>query len=109
MKKKWEYLESYIESYKKNGGIGELPGLLPKLVIYFRYAFEKLGIYDSYVPIFFSWDEYNTEDFLTWGHNSRWAHTFNRNLYCNLKKYTNKLKREMNANGIKDFKLDIEG
>lgn len=105
--KKWKYLDEYVQSYKDHDGYSEIPGCLPKLVVYFRIALDKLGIYDSYVPEYFGWDDYHAEDFLSWGHNSRWNHTFNCQLYGRLNKYVRMLKQDMNQAGIPDFDIGM--
>ena len=103
----WKYLNSYVKSYKENNGCSEHPHYLPMLVIYFRYAFDKLGINDVEVTKFLGWDGETAEDFLTWGHNSRYAHTFNIMLYDHLEEYVDWLKNAMLASDIQDFPVEI--
>lgn len=57
-------------------------GYLPNLIIWFREVFEKAGITDDNVPEYLGWDEDMANDFWTWGHNSRWKHTFSIWLEC---------------------------
>lgn len=54
----------------------EHPDYLCNLTIWFRYTFDKAGIMDMDLPEFFGWGKERTEDFETWGHNSRWHHSF---------------------------------
>lgn len=103
----WKYLNSYVKSYKDNEGYPEHPHYLPMLVIYFRYAFDKLGINDVEVTDLLDWDEETAEDFLTWGHNSRYSHTFNSMLFDHLEEYVDLLKNAMINSGIKDFPVEI--
>lgn len=102
---KWKYLDEYVKSYKENEGVSEIAGFLPKLVVYFREALDKLGFTDCDVPDIFCWDEETAEDFLTWGHNSRWNHTFSCYLDDNLEEYVQILKDLMDKNELKDFEL----
>lgn len=102
---KWKYLNEYVESYKKNQGVSEIPGFLPKLIVYFREALDKLGLNDGNVPEMFDWDDDTAEDFFTWGHNSRWNHTFGCYLDDNLEEYVQILKDTMENAGVKDFEL----
>lgn len=106
-KNQWKYLDSYVKSFKKNEGCSEQPTLLPYLVIYFRQAFEKLGVGDVDVPEYFNWDDETAEEFFSWGHNSRWNHVFTYMLLQNLKEYVNILKKDMSKNNIKDFHIKI--
>lgn len=103
----WKYLNSYVKTYKENNGCSERPPYLPMLVIYFRYALDKLGLSDVDVPQLFHWDEETAEDFLTWGHNSRWGNTFNIMLFDHLEEYVNILKESMINECIKDFEVII--
>ena len=47
---------------------------LPNLIIWFRDVLDRAGVED--VPAYFGWDEDMAVDFWSWGHNSRWNHTF---------------------------------
>ena len=102
--KKWRYLDEYVQSYKEHDGYSEIPGYLPKLVVYFRMALDALNTEPAE---FFGWDEETAEDFLTWGHNSRWNHTFSIMLENNLEEYVDLLKNAMIENEIDDFEVVI--
>ena len=67
-------LKKYAEHFIENPYDAEHSGYLCNLVIWFRHTLEKAGIWD--VPTYFKFNKYMTEDFETWGHNSRWSHTF---------------------------------
>lgn len=104
----FKYLDEYINDYVKNNGLSTEPGYLHKLIIYFRKAFDKLGMSDNCVPEFFDWDDETSEDFFTWGHNSRWSNTFATMLDNNLNDYVDKLKSTMVNNEIDDFKVNYK-
>lgn len=72
--KRHKNLSQYAEHFAEHPESAEHPGYLCNLVIWFRHTLEEAGVWD--VPDYFGWDEYRTEDFETWGHNSRWHHTF---------------------------------
>ena len=79
-------LQKCVKRYIETQGEFELDKnnkfLLPKLVYYIRCM-------DIYPPEFFKWDKETTEDFESWGHNSRYAHTFMEMLEENLDEYIN--------------------
>lgn len=106
--KGFEHLSEYIHEYVKNDGSSTKPGHLPRLVIYFRMAFDKLGMHDGYVPEFFDWPDDIAEDFGTWGHNSRWNHTFSMMLYDNLDDYVDRLKSAMVDGEVYDFEVNYD-
>lgn len=106
--KGFEHLSEYVHEYVKNDGVSTKPGYLPKLVIYFRRAFDELGVSDVNVPEFFNWDEETAEDFLTWGHNSRWSNTFNALLYTHLDDYVDELKSAMVDGEVYDFEVNYD-
>lgn len=97
------YLDKYKESFIENNGVGEAENCLPMLVVYFRVVFETMLHIDP--PSFFRWNEEVTEDFDTWGYNSRWSHTFRYMLKNHLNLYVRKLKKLMRDNKIEDFCL----
>ena len=76
--KDYPNLKKYALHFDKTGGMEEIPGYLPYLVIWFRQLFEKAGIDDGGVPELFGYDEYSdeAEDFWSWGHNSRYSNVF---------------------------------
>ena len=101
----FKYLDSYVKLYRE--GTEQASRYLPKLIIYFRQAFEKLGITDDMVPDFFGWDKDIADDFGSWGHNSRWNHTFDSMLSGDTDDYVELLKQKMKEKGIKDFKVKL--
>lgn len=103
--KEFKYLDDYVKLYKD--GSERSSRYLPKLIIYFRQAFEKLGIDDNIVPNFFGWDKETGEDFWSWGHNSRWNHTFDSMLSGDTDDYVELLKQKMIEKGIKDFEVKL--
>lgn len=104
--KKFKYLDSYVKLYESGSELGGR--YLPKLIIYFREVFDKIGLTDDGVPEFFGWDENTAEDFWSWGHNSRWSHTFDAFLADNLEHYVALLKDTMEQEGIEDFEIKLD-
>lgn len=108
IKKQYQYLDVYAKRFKKRDGASEKDGYLPKLVVYFRKALDKMGIDDYYVPIIFGWDDDTAEDFYTWGHNSRWNHTFSYMALRDLTRYVTILKILMQNAKINDFEVKYD-
>lgn len=71
--KRFKNLYRYALYFAKNNGDSEHYMRLPNLTIWCRLTLEKNGVD---VPNFFGWDDAVAEDFYSWGHNSRWNHTF---------------------------------
>lgn len=71
--KKYPYLKSYVESYIENEGSADEIGKITKLTYFFKIMFMR---HDFNMQALFEWDDDTTEDFFNWGHNSRWANTF---------------------------------
>lgn len=68
-------LSRYVKNFEKSEGGNEKDSYLPYVVIWFRELLDKAGYEDS-VPELFGFDEDDTEEFYSWGHNSRWNHVF---------------------------------
>lgn len=77
--KKHKNLYQYFKYWLLNQ-CAEHDRYLPNLVIWFREIFDRAGIDD--VPEYLGWDADMAEDFWSWGHNSRWNHTFSVWLEC---------------------------
>lgn len=69
-------LNRYAQHFEKTNGSSEDSGYLPYLVIWFRKLFREAGIEDDDVPSLCGFDEYEEEEFFSWGHNSRYNHVF---------------------------------
>ena len=74
--KKYPNLYRYAVHFDKTEGESEKTGYLPFLVVWIRELFKQASIDDDQVPKLFDFDEYETEDFFSWGHNSRYSHVF---------------------------------
>ena len=71
--KQYPFLESYVKSYIENEGIPENISCICRLT----YFFKRMDIeHELDMQSLFDWDDDTTEDFYSWGHNSRWANTF---------------------------------
>lgn len=71
--KQFPFLESYVKSYIENEGTAENIGCICRLT----YFFKRMDIeHELDMQSLFDWDDDTTEDFYSWGHNSRWANTF---------------------------------
>lgn len=71
--KQFPFLESYVKSYIENEGTAEKIGCICRLT----YFFKRMDIeHELDMQSLFDWDDDTTEDFYSWGHNSRWANTF---------------------------------
>lgn len=93
-------LDRYVKNFEKEN---ESDRYLPKLVVYIREFLDKADL----DPVEFLGCEYGiAEDFYSWGHNSRWAHTFLPMLQANLDEYVSMVKEIMTENNIKDFSVD---
>lgn len=77
---KYPPLKGYVESFIQDGGINPDPTLLSDLVVYIREL-------DIDVPSFFNWDYETTDNFCSWGCNSRYANVFEPLLWTNLEEY----------------------
>lgn len=82
--KNYPNFKKYSKHYEKTRGDSEIAGFLPFVVIWFRDLFREAGINDGQVPIVFEMDDETSEDFWSWGHNSRYANTFSWYLLSNL-------------------------
>ena len=71
-------LARYFKHFKENGGRSEEPECLPYLVIWIRLLVENVEEEGKWVdvPSFFGFDEVDTEEFNSWGRNSRWKNVF---------------------------------
>ena len=81
---KYPALKGYVESFIHDGGMNPDPELLSDLVVYVREL-------DIDVPSFFNWDYETTEDFDSWGWNSRYMNVFEPLLWDNLEEYVSLL------------------
>ena len=82
--KDYPRLKKYAKHFEKTRGYSEIAGFLPFIVIWFRDLFKEAGINDGQVPIEFEMDEETSEEFWSWGHNSRYANVFKQYLLDNL-------------------------
>lgn len=73
--KTFSNLSRYVKRFEKSEGGNEKDSYLPYVVIWFRELLDKAG-YEGSVPELFGFDEDETEEFYSWGHNSRWNHVF---------------------------------
>lgn len=69
---KFPVLKKAIEHFKETGGMSEEPDCIPHFVYFFK---QKIYRFDLDPDLVFEWDSETAEDFWSWGHNSRWAHT----------------------------------
>jgi len=74
-------------------------GLLTDLTVYIR----KLEVDE---PSLFDWSYFDSEDFYSWGHNSRYAHVLEPMLYHNLNRHVCKLLNYLEDYNIKEPVLD---
>ena len=65
-------LKKYVESFIKNNGDSEDSECIPHFVYWFKMQCINNDLNEDSV---FCWDEDYSEDFYSWGHNSRWANT----------------------------------
>lgn len=77
---KYPALKEYVEKFIQNEGMNSDPTLLADLTVYIRML-------DIDEPSFFDWDDETTEDFYSWGHNSRYANVLEPMLWSNLEAY----------------------
>lgn len=82
--KNYPNLKKYAKHFEKTRGDGEIAGFLPFVVIWFRDLFREAGIDDGQVPVEFEMDDETSEEFWSWGHNSRYANVFSWYLLSNL-------------------------
>ena len=104
-----KHLLKYAKHFEKTDGENEVSGYLPCLIIWFRYLFDKAGIDDGQVPMLFGYDEDSdeAEDFWTWGHNSRYAHTFSNWVAADVDAAINVGLDLIEENKLGDFDPDI--
>lgn len=79
----YPHLKQYVEKFIENDGRPDNPGYLSDLVFYFRCMIEDNGLDEDEV---FGWDKNTSEDFYSWGHNSRWANTVDYYICSHFKK-----------------------
>lgn len=82
-------LKECVEEYIELDGESKKQGYLPKLVVYVRDM-------ELDEPEFFGFDKEWTDEFYSWGHNSRYVHVFNPLLYENLDEYLEAILEELN-------------
>ena len=85
---KYPRLKECVEEYIELNGGSKKEGYLPKLVVYVRCM--RLD-----EPEFFGFDREWTDEFYSWGHNSRYAHVFNPLLHDNLEEYLEAILEEL--------------
>ena len=81
-------LKECVEEYIELNGSSKKPEYLPKLVVYVRCM--RLD-----EPEFFGFDEEWTDEFYSWGRNSRYVHVFNPLLRDNLEEYLEAILEEL--------------
>ena len=81
---KYPALKGYVEKFIQNEGVNPDPDLLTPLTVYIRML-------DISEPLFFDWDDEITEEFYSWGHNSRYANVLEPLLWNNLEEYVSLL------------------
>lgn len=68
---KYPYLKSYVKAFINDEE--DTTEFIPSLI----YFFKKICVdHELDEAELFEWDEETTQDFYSWGHNSRWANTF---------------------------------
>jgi len=73
-------LKKYVEHYAKTNGEPEKEECISNLVYYFKLQCLNHNLNEAKV---FKWDNKTYRDFYSWGHNSRWANTFDTYLRYN--------------------------
>ena len=73
-------LKKYVEHYAKTNGKPEKEECISNLVYYFKLQCFNNDLDEEKT---FNWNNETSEDFYSWGHNSRWAHTFDNYLRYN--------------------------
>jgi len=73
-------LKKYVEHYIETDGEPEDEGCISNLVCYFKLQCLKHNLNETKV---FKWNKKISDDFYTWGTNSRWSNTFDTFLYYN--------------------------
>lgn len=106
--KKHPFLNKYVEHFIKSNGKSEKSGWLPFLTIWFRELFKACEIYDEDVPELLGWDEETSEDFWSWGHNSRYNHVFWSWLNDDIENAVSSAFEIMDHYNHSDFDYDIE-
>ena len=81
-------LKECVENYIEINGCSQKRGYLPKLVVYVRCM--RLD-----EPEFFGFDEEWSDEFYSWGLNSRYAHVFNPLLRENFEEYLEAILEEL--------------
>ena len=76
--KKYPALQEAVLNFIESDGWNHNFGYLTPLTVYIR----KLSI--DFEPEFFDWDEETTEDFCSWGHNSRYGNVLEPQLIRDL-------------------------
>lgn len=70
--KEYPQLYGAVCRFIESGGKSEQDGHIPNFVYYFKKLYKDHGVDPDEM---FEWDKDTSEDFWTWGWNSRWAHT----------------------------------
>ena len=78
--KDYPVLQEVVSNFIESGGWNHNMGYLTPLTVYIR----KLNVDE---PSFFDWDEETTEDFCSWGHNSRYGNVLEPQLIWDLDKH----------------------
>ena len=69
---KYPNLKKALRFYIDHEGDSEKEGHIPLFVYFFKQMYNE---HDIDLDALFDWSEEISEDFWSWGHNSRWAHT----------------------------------
>jgi len=69
---KYPHLTEAVKHYEDTDGDSEHKGCLPNLIVWIRQVLPL----DIDPAEYFEMDDETAEDFYSWGHNSRWNHTF---------------------------------
>lgn len=97
--KQYPFLESYVKSYIENKGIPENIDCICRLTYFFKRMYIE---HELDMQSLFDWDDDTTEDFYSWGHNSRWANIFEGQMEGCLEDYVDV------ALGLAEFYGDID-
>lgn len=80
--KNFPVLNKAIQSFIKNKGESEEQGCIPHYTYFFKQKYLNNGIDPDEM---FGWSEQISEDFWSWGSNSRWANTVTCHIHSKFK------------------------
>ena len=90
--KKYPILSFVVNNFIENNGINPCPHRVTPLTVYIKWL-------EVFEPDLFDWDSETTEDFCSWGHNSRYANVLEPMMHADLNSHISYLLEYLENSG----------